>query len=551
MPTPSRQDQELITRLNNYPGLKTQIERLLSRAENTGGKINESEFFEAIEHTHGPLSRRRAGVLLHITSLPSNMGLGTLGEDARKFIGFLKDNGLSVWQVLPIHPLHRVPPDTPHHDFLSPYQPMSAFAGNPMLIDVSELIEQGWLPQTRLPIYQRGQELEKIFTERKQFITKSHKYFFEHATANERDNFREFIEENVDWLEDYACFCVLKDMYDDTCWWDWPENFRQHNLEALNKLREDHISEIERYYFEQFVFFYQWQKLKVYAQKKCVCIFGDIPFFMALDSVDVWAHREYFQLEDDKPIVLSGTKERCWGHPLYDWQNLEKDGFQWWLQRFKMANELFELARLTNFHGYRECWAIPALQPPDSGEWQKTPGEALLKAIQDLHLPLCLISDDINAPEKVFNLRKQFGILGMKLLQFAFDAKFAEAPLKNAHLPHHYKLHDVVYTGTHDSNTALEWFQNLSPEQQKTVCDYLNVGNDKMPCALIRAIYQSVAKLAIVPMQDILRLDEIGRMNNLNASHDFKAWHWQFGWEELEGEMENKLIEMTKEYERI
>lgn len=521
-------------------------------------------------NTSPVLNQRRAGILLHITSLPSTLGLGSLGKHAYRFVDFLKECDLSVWQMLPIHPLHRVPLHTPHRDFLSPYQPLSVHAGNPMLINLQKLIDRGWLPRMPLSIYSVDQ-IEKAFEYRHKCLKDACFHFSRQATQTDREAYNRFVEENKEWLDDYALFCALKEFYQGDCWWNWSdESHRHHNSDALNEFRQrskDKEYCLERYYFEQFAFFTQWQELKEYANDNSVYLFGDMPFFVAHDSADVWAHQEYFWLGlQGNPRFLAGVppppeddhfhpKEgQCWGYPLYNWKKLEDDKFQWWLKRFHTTNHLFDIVRLTHFRGFHQCWAIhnttTGSPKPRDGEWQPVPGEALFVKLREKNLPLNIVAEDIGVPEEVIKLRNQFKFAGIKSLQIAFDVT-REAPLKNYHLPHYYLPRDIAYTGTHDSDTIVGWCTRVK-EDEKTrdhVCEYLDTTPAKMHESLIQAAFQSCAKIAIIPMQDVLGLGSECRMNTPGTLTN-ENWRWQFSWSLVNLTINPKLRELVERYER-
>lgn len=506
------------------------------------------------------LDKRRAGILLHITSLPSTLGNGTMGKHAYRFIDFLTECGLSVWQILPIHPPQRVPLNTPYRDFLSPYQPQSVQAGNPLLINLEKLIKKGWLPKMTLPSY-HDEQLEQSFDYRYRCLKSAYSYFSEHAKKADQEAYQQFVEENQEWLDDYALFCALKDFHKGACWWNWQDKgYRNREPQALNKACKHFAQEIEQYRFIQFAFFSQWQELQEYAHQNGVYLFGDMPFFVARDSVEVWAYPNKFLLDKNKkPKYLSGIspnddyfhfgKGQCWGHPLYDWENLQKDNFQWWINRFKKANELFDFVRLTYFRGFYQCWAIPADSLPASGKWQLAPWRILFNRVKKEEIVKknfnkWIAEDVVGASRRTIKLRN-YEFSGIKILQLAFNdnSKFL---LKNQHLPHHHKLKDVVYTGTHDSNTTLGWFEWITKDKNKQeyVCGYLDAKED-FPWALIQAALRSVAKLAIIPMQDILGLDAEHRMTTPRTSNK-RNWRWQFEWSQITIEIEEKLKKLVE-----
>jgi 4-alpha-glucanotransferase len=468
--------------------------------------------------------------------------------------------------MLPIQPPQNVPLNTPYRNFLSPYHPQSVHAGNPMLIGLQKLIDKGWLPRKSLPFFNKRDQLEQSFEYRRACLKEAYPYFSKDATKTDRENYQQFVEENSWWLDDYALFCALKDFNKGACWWNWQDKgYRNYKPKALNEARKNLADSIEQYRFIQFAFFNQWHELRKYAHKNGVYLFGDMPFFVALDSVDVWSKRDNFLLDEEgKPQFLSGVspdndyfcpnKGQCWGHPLYNWDNLQKDNFQWWIARLKSANRLFYLVRLTHFRGFYQCWAIPANDPkPRNGKMSLIPGEALFsKVIEEQiysNFLMRCIAEDVGVPKEVKELRNKFKFSGIKNLQIAFDDK-SKVPIKNQYLPHHHELHDVVYTGTHDTNTIVGWFEKIKEEsRQRYVCDYLNTQPKNMPWPLIQAAFQSVAKLAIIPMQDILNLGAEHRMNKPGTSNS-RNWRWQFEWSQVTSEIENKIKEMVERYER-
>jgi 4-alpha-glucanotransferase len=512
-----------------------------------------------------PFDRRRAGVLLHITSLPSRLGLGTLGPNADMFVDFLRGANLSVWQMLPIHPLHRVPVKTPHRDFLSPYQPMSAFAGNPMLISLNVLVSNGWLPPIVFPTTDC---VETAFEYRHKILKDAYFYFSKHANAVDKQNFQDFINRESYWLKDYALFCALKDFYSGACWWNWgDEGHRNHDSEALSKFEQRSEKKycLEQYYFEQFAFFSQWQRLKDLATQQGVYLFGDMPHFMALDSADVWAHRQYFLMDEQNlPTFLAGSPPQgdffqpvlgqCWGNPLYNWQKLEQDGFQWWLKRFEKMSQMFDIIRLTHFKGFQRCWGVPNSHVIDvnAGQWQYVPGERFFAKLQEQGCSASIVAEDIGASKELIDLRFELKFFGIKILQLAFNANENHGlQLDNQHMPHHHIPHCVVYTGTHDSNTTKAWFANLSEDKKRAICEYIvDADFNNVPWSMIKTAFQSVTKLSIIPMQDILSLDGDCRMNQPCSGSRKNHWRWKFKWEQITPDINQKLQKLVNIYDR-
>lgn len=438
-------------------------------------------------------NQRRAGILLHPTSLQEI-------KDTYRFIDFLADSGVSIWQMLPLGP---------PHDDLSPYGCQSVHAANPALINST------------------NEEVNKLA-------------------------FEQFVETQQYWLEDYVLFRALHNKFK-TGWWEWEPALRDRQQQALNKARQDLAKEIEQHRLEQFLFFTQWQQLKQYANQREVYLFGDIPIFVAQDSVDVWANRENFLLDaQGQPTVVAGvppdyfsaTGQR-WGNPLYDWEYMQANDFNWWKQRLKTTSMLFDVARIDHFRGFEACWTIPAsCKTAIEGEWVKAPGAALFKSLQQSNINLPLVAEDLGIiTEEVKALRDQFGLPGMKILQFAFDGNS-----DNPYLPHNHIENCVVYTGTHDNNTTLGWFQEQTEDTQQYICEYLHTNLDNMPWALIEAAFASKANWAIVPMQDILSLDANHRMNIPGIATG--NWRWRFNWSQLSTEINDKLRHLSNIYAR-
>ncbi len=466
------------------------------------------------------LERRRAGVLLHITSLPGEGASGDLGENAYRFVEFLAGHGFSVWQTLPVGPTHKDG---------SPYQCLSAHAGNPLLIDLHWLVEKGWL------------DPEKVCTKahsvaaREECLKEAFKVFKSAECAGHED-YQKFVRFHRYWLEDFALFMALKASFKGQAWWDWPAGYRDREPAALSEVRQQLAEDIAQVRFEQFVFFQQWKQLRHYAHQHGVLLFGDMPIFVAADSADVWARREYFLLDEcGHPTVVAGvppdyfseTGQR-WGNPHYNWEKMQEDGFSWWIERMHTQLELYDWIRIDHFRGFEAYWEIPAdSMTAIKGRWVEAPGEALLEAIYEKFGALPLVAENLGiiTPE-VEAMRKKFGIPGMLILQFAF-----EGGAENPYLPHNHSQDNVVYTGTHDNDTTLSWFESLSAHQQDYIVDYIAHPQTPMPYALIHCAMQSVARLAVIPMQDVLGLGQGNRMNTPGTIEG--NWQWRFSWEQL------------------
>lgn len=486
------------------------------------------------------LDKRRAGVLLHITSLPGRGECGDLGREAYNFINFLHDIGASVWQTLPL--------GVPHGDG-SPYQCLSAHAGNPALISIDWLVEKGWLQsQERCVECDSVREFGKSC-----LIGKAFSRFKGCADVADLNDFQRFCRDKALWLEDFALFCALRSVFGYRSWNHWPEALKQRDADALKEARHLLAEVLESIKFEQYVFFRQWHDLKAYAGKQGILMFGDIPIFVSYDSADVWANREVFKLNQAGEMeVVAGVppdyfseKGQRWGNPHYDWDFLQKTGFKWWLERLESQNEMFDILRIDHFRGLEAAWEIPAEEDTAiNGHWVKAPGVELLQAIADKLPALSLVAEDLGIiTEEVEALRDDFALPGMKILQFAFDGNS-----NNPYLPMNYPHNCVVYTGTHDNDTTLGWFEHLNDFQKQRVYDYLGWSSMPMPNVLIHAAMASVANLAIIPMQDVLRLGSPDRMNTPGTIEG--NWHWRFDWSQLTGDKVDYLAHLIGLFDR-
>jgi len=481
------------------------------------------------------LDGRRAGILLHPSSLPGEAENGTLGTEALRFVDFLAESGLHVWQMLPLGPTHAD---------RSPYQCLSVHAGNPRLISFARLATWGWLPRSAdLPAASGVARLRLLAQAQQTFL----------AQGGARD-VQLFDAAHAFWLDDYALYMTLRDVHDHRPWWQWPEPVRDREPAALAAARAQYADDLALVRFEQFVFFRQWHELRQAAQARGVQLFGDLPIFVAHDSADVWAQRDYFDLDSTgQPHVVAGvppdyfspTGQR-WGNPLYDWTRLQADGFRWWVERLRTQFDLFDLVRIDHFRGFEACWQIPADEATAiNGRWVPVPGEALFQALQNEFGTLPLVAEDLGLiTPAVHRLRERFGLPGMRILQFAFDGG-----ADNPYLPHNHEENSVVYTGTHDNDTTVAWFEGLPVEQQCVVLDYLGHPGESMPWPLIRAALASVARLAILPMQDVLQAGLGHRMNvpGSNAGN----WQWRFTWEQVVPGLNARLHGLIQRYGRL
>ena len=481
---------------------------------------------------------RRAGILLHITSLPGGAGNGDLGPQAHRFIEFLAASAVSVWQVLPLGPTH---------DDGSPYQCLSVHAGNPLLISLGWLQDKGWLG----PV-QRGVR-EPSADYRLGCLQRAWEGFQQSATEQERQGLQEFVSRHAGWLDDFSLYMALRQELDEQAWPHWPEELRDRQPQALEMARDRLRGAIESVCFQQYLFFRQWHELREHARQRGVLLFGDMPIFVAHDSAEVWAHREYFSVDEQgvavtvagvPPDYFSATGQ-LWGNPLYRWERMREDGFSWWIGRMRTQLELFDFVRIDHFRGFEACWEIPgSAETAIDGRWVKAPGEELLSALHEAFHALPLVAEDLGVitPE-VDALRNRFGLPGMKILQFAFGGDAT-----NPYLPHNHEQKSVVYTGTHDNDTTLGWYASLSEAQKGHLSAYLGHPGEEMPWPLIRAALASVACLAMLPLQDVLELGGEHRMNTPGTMGG--NWKWRFSWDQVSTDLSARLAGMVHLYGR-
>jgi len=484
-----------------------------------------------------------SGILLHITSLPGPYGIGDLGREARRFIDFLVAAGQHVWQILPTGP-------TGFGD--SPYNALSAFAGNPLLIDLQDLVACGELDQADLsPLATAAGpvDFEKIRPGHQALLAKAGEQFLAHGAPARQQAFADFCAANTDWLDDFALFMALRGEFDGSSWSTWPEELRRREAAALRHWQERLAPACQLHRYQQFVFFTQWHALKAYANQRGVRLFGDIPIFVAYDSADVWANQGFFQLDDQgrptavagvPPDYFSATGQR-WGNPLYRWDQLRADDFAWWLRRFRWNLGCADLVRIDHFRGFAASWSIPAEEPTAiNGHWEPVPGRELFNRLRRELADPPIIAEDLGiiTPD-VVELRREFGFPGMKILQFAFDS----GP-DNPYLPHNYASDCVVYTGTHDNDTTRGWWRAIDPGLRQAVRDYLGTPRPKIPWALIRLAAESTAQLCIFPAQDLLELGPAARLNR--PGHATGNWRWRLHPDQLTPALAERLADLMR-----
>lgn len=477
------------------------------------------------------LAKRQSGVLLHVSSLPD----ATLNLEAYRFVDFLAASGFSVWQILPL---------CPTHSDGSPYNGTSAFAGNPNFIDL------GFLGDT--PFANSDQQFIQE-TEGTKVVDWSAAYrcYSQHMADQVDNDLQAFINSNQSWLEDYATFAILKSSFPQG-WMEWPAHYRQADAKAITDFKKQHIKDLQGIYFQQYQFFKQWLALKNYANQRGIHLFGDVPIFVAHDSADCWANQNQFLLDaDGSPTIVTGvppdyfseTGQR-WGNPHYNWDVMQADDFKWWNARFQHNFQLFDLVRIDHFRGFESSWAIPANEEfAINGYWQLTPGEALFTTMQHSFAELAIVAEDLGiiTPE-VEQLRDQFHLPGMKILQFAFDGN-----TDNPYLPHKHIHNCVVYTGTHDNDTSVGWYQSLPADAKARVDDYLS-SSEAMPWSLIRCALASVANTVMFPLQDLLELGTEHRMNTPGTTEN--NWQWRCDFSQLNSSLSDKLKHLNHIYQR-
>ncbi len=454
---------------------------------------------------------RSGGVLMHISSLPSPYGIGTMGKEARKFANFLEKTGQKYWQILPICP-------TGYGD--SPYQSFSSFAGNPYFIDLVTLCKERLLKKEECEMFSWGTSPRLVdYGAMYRYRFQLFKMAFKRFQKKTPEDFAAFCENEAEWLEDYTLFMALKAAHYGESWFGWEDEIRFREESALQAAREKYAEDIAFYKMLQYLFFKQWRALKKYVNDKGIEIIGDVPIYVAADSADVWANPDQFYLNEDlKPIDVAGCppdafsqKGQLWGNPLFRWDVMEKDGYEWWTKRMKAMSELYDVVRIDHFRGFDSYYAIPASEETaENGEWRKGPGLALFRTLEQKLGKLNIIVEDLGfLTPSVRQMVAESGFPGMKIIQFAFDARE-----DNDYLPHNYERHCVVYTGTHDNDTALGWMKTAPRPSVKQAIEYLNLTKDEgYNWGMMRGAWSSVADLAIVTMQDIVGVSFEGRMN--------------------------------------
>lgn len=491
---------------------------------------------------------RTSGVLMHISSLPNPYGIGSFGRSAYQFVDFLKETQQTYWQILPLT-------TTSYGD--SPYQSFSASAGNPYFIDLDLLIEEGLLEESDLEGTDFGQDPSQvdyalIFKHRHQILEKAVVRFKQQGPSKE---YISFIEANQDWLEPFAEYMAIKEHFDLKAWYEWDEDIRLRQDSALNHYRQILSEEMDYHRVTQFFFIYQWQKLKDYANQQNIQIVGDIPIYVARDSVEMWHHPEYFRVDESAdPIVVAGTppdvftsEGQFWGNPIYDWEYMKDNQYDWWIRRFEESFKLYDLVRIDHFRGFESYWEVPfSAETAAEGSWVKGPGYELFKVVNDALGQLNIIAEDLGfMTQEVIEMREATGFPGMKILQFGFLGSE-----DSTDLPHHYGENTIAYVGTHDNETAMGWYLDTATEaMKKQVDNYLGIRpGETVADALNRGIAMSPSCIAIYSMQDLLSLDNRARMNVPSTVGG--NWQWRMTEDQLTPQVKEFLSSLTETYFR-
>ena len=493
---------------------------------------------------------RSSGILFHPTSLPGKYGIGTLGKEAYAFIDFLKKSKQKLWQIFPLGP-------TGYGD--SPYQSFSSFAGNPYLIDFDLLIEAHLLSEEDLKDIFFGDNEEyidygAIYNQKYPLLRKAYENFKSSDNHEMRENLEHFKRENASWLNDYSLYISLKNHFNGLPWNEWAHDIKNREHGAMEHYKNELADDIEYHNFIQFLFFKQWGDVKRYANENGIKIIGDIPIFVAADSSDAWANPEIFLFDEErKPVKVAGVPPdyfsatgQLWGNPLYNWQKLKETNYSWWVERVRANLSTCDIIRIDHFRGFEAYWAVPyGDDTAINGQWEPGPGIDLFNAIKSQLGELPIIAEDLGLmTQGVIDLREATGFPGMKILGFAFDSGE-----ENDYLPHTYTKNCVVYTGTHDNDTLIGWFQKAKEEDRQFARDYLNSrSDDEIHWDAIRGAWSSVANMAISPVQDFLGLGSEARINTPGVAAG--NWQWRLRHGVLTDELAERIAKLTRVYSR-
>lgn len=490
---------------------------------------------------------RSSGVLMHISSLPSPYGIGTMGKEARKFADFLEKAGQKYWQILPICP-------TSYGD--SPYQSFSSFAGNPYFIDLGYLCKDKLLKKSECEAFPWGEnpcyvDFGVMYQSRYPLLKKAYARF----VKNKPKDYDAFCKREADWLDDYALFMALKDANGGAAWFEWKDDLKKREPKSIEAARKKYAKDIDFYKMLQYLFFKQWRELKAYVNAKGIEIIGDVPIYVAGDSADVWANPKQFYLDEDlNPIDVAGCPPdafsedgQLWGNPLFRWDVMKKDDYSWWTKRIAAMSKLYDIVRIDHFRGFDSYYAIPAKDTTaKNGEWRKGPGMDLFRVLEKKLGKLNIIVEDLGfLTPSVLKLVADSGFPGMKVIQFAFDSREG-----SNYLPHTYTEHCVVYTGTHDNDTLLGWMKTAPKKSVKFAKEYLNLTKEEgYNWGMMRGAWSSVGELAIVPMQDLIGLGHEARMNTPSTLGG--NWQWRATADQITNKLAKRLYNYMEMYGRL
>jgi 4-alpha-glucanotransferase len=492
--------------------------------------------------------KRSSGILIHPTSFPGRYGIGDLGHEAYRFLDFLHETGTKLWQILPLGP-------TGYGD--SPYQSFSAFAGNPYLISPDLLLEDNLLHSDDLKeglgFSDKQVNFGQVIGAKLNILERAFiRFEREPELVSVREAYARFCTDAANWLDDYALFMAIKEANGGGAWSGWSDELKNRNEAVLAEASQKYKDAIERFKFYQFIFFRQWNALRDYAREKNIQIIGDIPIFVSMDSADVWSNPELFYLDDQKiPTVVAGVPPdyfsptgQLWGNPLYKWSVHKETGYAWWIERFQATFEMVDIVRLDHFRGFAGYWEVPAGNlTAEHGRWMPGPGADFFAALSDALDELPIIAEDLGeiTPD-VFELRDQFNLPGMKILQFAFSDD------TNPFLPHHYPENCVAYTGTHDNDTVHGWYDTAPEHSRDFARRYMSVDGNDIAWDMIRTLWHSRADMVLAQMQDILSMDSSGRMNypgRLGGN-----WDWRMRTDALSDDLKDKLRALNEAADR-
>ena len=489
---------------------------------------------------------RESGILMHITSLPGPYGVGSMGKEAFRFVDFLKAAGQRYWQILPLTP-------TGYGD--SPYQSNSAYAGNPYLIDLDQLVEKGLL---------KAEELTDIpWCNQEDRVDFGSQYYYRYKVLRlaysrfaQHDKLEVFCHENSNWLSDFALYMALKDHFEGKPWYQWDDKLKFRDPNALWQIRHELKDEIRFYYFVQYLFYQQWDALRSYASAAGIKIIGDVPIYVPYDSVDVWTNAELFQLDSNMvPTDVAGVPPdaftedgQLWGNPLYRWDVMAERDYTWWINRMAAAGKLYDVVRLDHFRGIEAYWSVPhGDTTAKNGKWVKGPGMDFLDALKHALPQLELIAEDLGfLTQEVLDLRDDSGLPGMKVLEFAFDSREP-----SDYLPYNYPVNSVCYTGTHDNMTMRQWFETASADAVAYATEFMALTETEgLVWGVIRTAMSSASRLCIAPLQDYLNLGGEARMN-FPGTQSSDNWTWRVDGSLITKELATKIYRMTALYGRV